>query len=218
MALRSDGDVQYEWWLHAGCVGPYNDGVTLTEEEQLMAMAKKVAKKLAAKKVAKFTPKPKKAPTVSTGVRGTNNTAVIRRPKPAGIMESADGSVATAGTVEGVPQYTENPELRKSPFQELVMKIASLDAQIKVAEKLKADLKMDVEILMTVADIDEVAVGPLKVQRISPKPYGRLDKGRLLKAGVTPEQLEAGSIEVKPKSYVKVLAPGMADDVTHEAR
>ncbi len=183
-----------------------------------------------------FKPKPKKAPTVVTGARSANTTGE-RRATPAdhphlpgrgikgnpptslGIptaepetMEtSVDMALIGSEPVPGVPQYVEVEALTKCDFPGLVYRHASLSKRIKALEEEKKDISFELEMLMEAAEVKEVAVGGTKVNFVAPSSSMRLDRIKLAKAGVTPEQLEAGQVEVPRKGHVRVLPPGSKD-------
>lgn len=166
---------------------------------------------------------PKKQPAVVTGQRGANTTSGERRANPedhphlpgrgvgnttAGVVMDADINILGKEPIPDVPQYTDIEALRKTNFRNIVARHAALSAQIKKLEEEKKDLAFELEMTMEAAEVSEVAVLGTKVNLVAPSVSYRLDRIALAKAGVTPEQLEAGQVKSERKGHVRVLPPG----------
>lgn len=87
---------------------------------------------------------------------------------------------------------------------DLVKKERELAAQVKSMEAQQKALRELIKDEMVMEKVETVDSAGFKLTMISPKPSEKLVVGKLIAAGVTPTQIEAGTVVTPRASYVKL--------------
>lgn len=102
-----------------------------------------------------------------------------------------------------VPDWTKNPTLSGTRFGALVKDLRELELE-------KADLENRIEMTrqlispLVTSLLSPVRVGDRQVQYFPPSATEKLDRKALVLAGVTPDQLKAGTVAGKKAAYFRV--------------
>jgi hypothetical protein len=141
----------------------------------------------------KFKGKTRKSPTVVTGQRSNNTTLAERYPGP---MIPTDlrqwntiDELAGGGMDDDIHEYLEAKK---------AMDLAEQKKKLASARLMRALEK---------ADVEEVAVGAVRVKLVGATTIETLDREALIRAGVTEKQLKKGTVEHDRAGYVKITPP-----------
>ena len=93
-------------------------------------------------------------------------------------------------------------------LKELVDEERKLDAEIKDLEGRRKAMRDLITDELRVAKLDKAEVGGYALSIVKPKPAERLDKAKLIQAGVTPDQLTKGTIVTPRAEYLSVRKAG----------
>ena len=121
-------------------------------------------------------------------------TPALPEPKP---------STRTTPLPEGLSEYTEYDELRRSDLPVLVSRRVSAKAKLALLEKEIEETDTEIGVLLEMAGVASVACWDQRVTLVPGGVTKRLSKTLLLQNGVTADIIERSHEESKRRSFVK---------------
>lgn len=112
---------------------------------------------------------------------------------------------------EGAREWTEHESLKTTQFGALVKDLAEIEDQLEDLEQRKDALRrlLSDSFSSTLSSTGSVLAAGRQVTWVGEgKPGEKLDKTKLILAGVTPDQIRAGTVAIKPRAaYLLVTKP-----------